>query len=105
MRPFPNELLQPNCNGFHAQLTLFLRLLQIIISTMMAMMMMMMMTFHSTMWTSSGTTVMKTLLALDAPRIKNILARGLQQFDQRENYSTFLKVDNKVNLIGQCSRS
>ncbi len=34
-------------------------------------------------------TVMKTLTAHDAPRLRNILARGLQQSNRRENSSSF----------------
>ncbi len=103
MRPFPSVLPKPRYNGYHAQLILFLHLLQMIITAGLAKMMIL--KCISAMRASSGTTVMKTLIVLGAPRTKNILARGLQQFDQRENSSASLKVDKKVYLIGWCLRS
>ncbi len=52
---------------------------------------------------ASGMSVMKTLTALIAPRIKNICARGLKQSNRKENSFGDLKVIQDTYHTGQCS--
>ncbi len=109
-RLFPSMVTWPKWNGYHAQLILFICLPLIHIQVKPWKMMVLSKTLKfvkqkTRSQKSSGMIVMKTLIALYVHKVKNILARDLQQSNQRENSSTSLKVDKKVYHIGQCSKS